>query len=244
MAVKLVAASQLSDDHGVKVIVYGRAGMGKTALCATAPSPLIISAESGLLSLRRQNLERMFGVNTPGISYEIPVIEINTVADLTEVEAWAKSSAEARQFSTLCLDSITEIGEKVLSNAKLQVKDPRQAYGELIEKAIMTIKAFRDLKGYNVYMSAKEERVKDEASGTTLAGPSMPGQKTGPAMPYLYDEVFNLNMGKDPQTQQNYRYLRTQPDFNYDAKDRSGALAEIERPHLGYVFAKIMGQTT
>jgi len=241
MAIKLVAASSLAAIHGVKCLVYGRAGLGKTSLTATAPAPVLISAESGLLSLAKENIERMYGVGTQGISYEIPVIEITTIQDLVEAEVWARTSPEAQQFQTICLDSLTEIGEKVLSNAKGQVKDPRQAYGELIEKMTSTVKAFRDLKGKHVYMSAKEERSKDEATGVTLAGPAMPGSKLGQQLPYLFDEVFHLGKAKDPASQQDYRYIRTQPDFNYDAKDRSGALAELETPHLGYIFSKIMG---
>lgn len=241
MAIKLVAASSLAAIHGVKCLVYGRAGFGKTSLTATAPAPVLISAESGLLSLAKENIERMYGVGTQGISYEIPVIEITTIQDLIEAEVWARTSPEAQQFQTICLDSLTEIAEKVLSNAKGQVKDPRQAYGELIEKMTSTVKAFRDLKGKHVYMSAKEERSKDEATGVTLAGPAMPGSKLGQQLPYLFDEVFHLGKAKDPASQQDYRYIRTQPDFNYDAKDRSGALAELETPHLGYIFSKIMG---
>ena len=37
-------------DTGVKMLVYGESGMGKTMLTATLPRPLLISAESGLLS--------------------------------------------------------------------------------------------------------------------------------------------------------------------------------------------------
>lgn len=240
MAVQLKSSAQLAAVHGVKCLVYGRAGLGKTMLTCTAPRPMLISAESGLLSLKPENIVRVFGANNQYISYDIPVWEINTIQDLIAAEVWARTSAEARNYDTICLDSITEIGEKVLSNAKSQVKDPRQAYGELIEKMTTTIKAFRELQGKHVYMSAKEERVKDESTGSTLAGPAMPGQKLGPQLPYLFDEVFNLNKGKDTQTQQEFRYLRTQPDFNYDAKDRSGALAVIEQPHLGYIFSKIM----
>jgi hypothetical protein len=221
--------------------VFARAGLGKTTLTATAPTPVLISAESGLLSLRRDNLERLFGVNTPGITYNIPVIQITTIQDLTEVEMWARQSHEAAQFQTICLDSLTEIGEQVLANAKMQVKDPRQAYGELIEKMNITVKAFRDLSGKHVYMSAKEERVKDEATGVALAGPSMPGTKLGPQLPYLFDEVFNLGTSQNPTTKEHYRFLRTRPDFNVDAKDRSGALDEVEYPHLGNIFNKIMG---
>ena len=36
---------------GVKVLVYGHAGAGKTSLIRTAPNPVILSAEAGLLSL-------------------------------------------------------------------------------------------------------------------------------------------------------------------------------------------------
>lgn len=244
MPIQLKAANQLAQMHGVKCLVYGRAGMGKTTLTATAPNPVLISAESGLLSLARANLERLFGVGTPGITYDIPVIEINSIQDLIEAEQWCRQSHEARQFQSVCLDSLTEIGEKVLSNAKMQVKDPRQAYGELLEKMTVTVKAYRDLQGKHVYMSAKEERYKDDASGVTLSGPAMPGSKLGPQLPYLFDEVFYIGTNKDPQSQTSYRFIRTRPDFNVDAKDRSGMLDEVEYPHLGYIFNKIMGITT
>lgn len=243
MAINLKPASELATQHGVKCLVYGRAGLGKTMLTATAPHPVLISAESGLLSLKKDNIQRVFGENIDGICYNIPVIEIRNITDLIEAEQWARTSQEADQFQTVCIDSLSEIGEVVLTNAKGQVKDPRQAYGELIEKMTMTIKAFRDLKGKHVYMSAKEERMKDESTGATLSIASMPGNRLGQQIPYLFDEVFHMGKAKDQSTQQHYRYLRTQPDYNFDAKDRSGALDELEHPSLGYIFNKIIGNT-
>lgn len=239
--IQLISSNQLAVQHGVKVLVYGRAGLGKTVLSATMPSPVLISAEAGMLSLRRDNLTRLFGADNPSIAYDMPVIQVSTIQDLMAAEQWARESAEAQQFQSVCIDSVTEIAEVVLSNAKAQTKDPRQAYGELIDKMTMTVKAFRDLQGKHVYMSAKEERSKDEATGITLAGPSMPGSKMGPAMPYLFDEVFHLGKGKDPATGDEFRYLRTQPDFTHDAKDRSGSLNELEYPHLGAIISKIQG---
>lgn len=225
MALQFSTTDQASAAAGVKVLVYGDAGMGKTTLCATAPSPIIISAESGLLSLRK---------------FRIPVIEIKTIDQLTEAYDWATRAAEARQFATVCIDSISEIGEVVLANAKRQVKDPRQAYGELIEKMTMTIRAFRDLPGKHVYMAAKMEPMKDELTGVVRYGPSMPGSKLGPQLPYYFDEVFRLGVNKSPQGE-TYRFLQTQPDLQYTAKDRSGSLAAIESPDLNHVFAKILG---
>lgn len=240
MAVQLMAANDLAANNGVKMVIYGRSGMGKTMLTATCPAPVLISAERGLLSLKRDNIERVWGVNTPGITYDIPVIEINNIDDLIAAEEWCRTNAQAQQFQTVVLDSITEIAEVVLANAKKQVKDPRQAYGELIEKMTHTIKSFRDLAGKHVLLLAKEERSKDEGTGLTLAGPSMPGAKMGPATPYLTDEVFQIAVGKNPDNS-TYRYLRTQPDFSADAKDRSGALSEIEFPHIGQLIGKILG---
>lgn len=227
--------------NGVKVMVYGGPGMGKTVLSATMPTPLIISNESGLLSLSRSNLERIYGVNAPGVTYDsIPVILINDIQSFDEAYRFCKDSAEARQFQSICLDSISEMAESVLNSLKRSVKDPRQAYGELIEKMETNVRKFRDLPGKNVYISAKEGYSRDEISGITRYGPSMPGAKLGPSLPFFFDEVFRLAVNRDSQGN-TYRYLSTQPDLQFEAKDRSGALAPIEYPHLGMVIQKILG---
>ena len=224
MALQFSTTDKEASDGGIKVLVYGESGAGKTVLCATAPAPIILSAESGLLSLKK---------------FKIPVIKITTLADMDEAYKWIVSGKQgAADFQTICLDSITEMGEVVLANALANVKDPRQAYGELIERITKRIKQFRDLAGKNVYMAAKMEKTKDELSGLTLFGPSMPGQKMGPAMPYLFDEVFALRILQTADKQK-YRALITQPDGQYVAKDRSSALSEIEPPNLTKIFEKI-----
>ena len=239
MALEFTTTSRAAHMNGVKCLIYGDSGMGKTALCATAPAPLIISAESGLLVLNKRNLEKLYGVANPSISYDIPVIQIRNVQDLTDAHAWLLSAAEAKQFQTICVDSISEIGEVVLNNAKRQVKDPRQAYGELIEKMESVIRAFRDTPDKNVYMSAKLEPMRDELTGVTRFGPSMPGAKLGQKLPYFFDEVFKLGVNKDQQGT-SFRFLQTSADLQNMAKDRSGALDMMEPPHLTHVFNKIL----
>jgi len=224
MAIKFTTTDAASVTHGVKVLIYSESGVGKTVLCSTAPRPLILSAEAGLLSLKK---------------FKIPVIEIKTVDDLTEAHKFVTGSAYAKDFDTICIDSISEIAEVVLANAKPQVKDPRQAYGEMIEKMAMVIRAFRDLVGKHVYMSAKLEPTKD-GDGIIKCGPSMPGNKLGPQLPYFFDEVFALRIGK-LQEGKLFRYLQTQPDLQYIAKERSGELAMMEPPDLTAVFRKIQG---
>lgn len=240
MALKFTTASQTTLSNGIKSMVYGGSGVGKTVLMATLPTPVLISAESGALSLRQANLERLFGVGNPLVCYNMPVIEVTTVDDVRDAYEWCSKSHEARQFQSVGMDSISEIAEVVLNNAKRQVKDPRQAYGELIEKMETTIRLFRDLPGKNVCISAKMEPVKDEMTGVVKYGPSMPGSKLAGKLPYFFDEVFRIGVNKTP-TGESYRFLQTQPDLQYEAKDRSGALAPVEYPHLGAVFSKILG---
>ena len=81
---KFTSTNKLAETRGVKALVYGKAGSGKTRLCATVPSPLILSCESGLLSLR---------------SHNIPVIEIDTEKDLLEAHEWITKSDKANTFS-------------------------------------------------------------------------------------------------------------------------------------------------
>lgn len=239
MSMEFTTANEASDVGGVKCLTYGGSGSGKTVLMATAPIPILISAESGLLSLRRKNLEKMFGVNTPGIEYDVKVIKVSNVTDLTEAHRWCTQHAWKAGFRTIGVDSISEIMEQVLANAKPQVKDPRQAYGILIEQGQDLVRKFRDLPGLNVVVSAKMEPNKDELTGITKYGPSVPGSKLGPSLPYFFDEVFRLGINKDKDGKP-YRFLQTEADIQYEAKDRSGMLAPIEYPHLGAVFSKVL----
>lgn len=211
--------------NGVKALVYGLPGVGKTRLCATAPNPIILSAEAGLLSLR---------------AFNIPYIQIVNIAQLNEAFQWASNAQEARQFLTICLDSISEIIEVLLEYEKTKTRDPRKAYGEIITQGLQIIRGFRDLPGRNVVLIAKQEWSKDESNGMMFNQPSFPGQKLGPAAPYYPDEIFQYCVFRNPQTNQRVEALRCWPDQNNIAKDRSGALSEWEKPHLGEIFAKIM----
>lgn len=215
---------QMAAMHGVKCLTYGLAGVGKTFLVSTAPAPLILSAESGLLTLK---------------DFQIPVWPISTLADLDNAYQWISRSAEARNFATICLDSLSEIAEKVLATELGKVKDPRQAYGELISKMRDYVIKFRDLSGFHVYMTAKEGWEKDEASGVLMRMPSAPGRKLGPMLPYFFDLVFHLDMGKTPEGV-SYRFLRTQPEFNIMAKSRGGKLESVEYPDLNAIFNKLL----
>ncbi len=224
MAINVKTTGSLS-ANGVKVLCYGAAGAGKTSLIKTLPNPIVLSAEGGLLSIQDADL---------------PYIEITDMATLQEAYKWLTESADAKGFQSVALDSISEIAEVVLNAEKKATKDPRQAYGAMQEQMADIIRAFRDIGGKNVYMSAKLEKTQDE-QGRILYGPSMPGNKTGQALPYFFDEVLALRVEKDAEGN-TQRALMCDSDGLWLAKDRSGKLAAWEAPDLGAIIAKIGGK--
>lgn len=219
MAIQL---KKTNDYHlnGVKILVYGAAGAGKTCLIPTLDNPLIISAEGGLLSINNTDLD---------------YIEIKTFDDLKEAYHYVLKC----EHKTIAIDSISEIAETVLNNEKQVNKDGRAAYGSMQDIMTSLIRSFRDIKGKNIYMSAKMEKSQNE-HGQMLYMPSMPGNKMSQSLPYFFDEVFALRAEKDPEGNI-VRILQTQPDGFYDAKDRSGKLDQWEQPNLLNIIKKIGG---
>ena len=223
MAINLKSTSNASSD-GVKIIVYGMAGAGKTSLIPTLPNPIIISAESGLLSIQGSN---------------IPYIDIDSYESLMEAYKFITTSEEAKGFDSIAIDSISEIGEVVLAHEKRVNKDGRAAYGEMAVQVMEIMRAFRDIKGKHIYFSAKCEKSQDE-TGRMLYAPSMPGSKLAQQIPYLVDEVFALRVEKDSEGNAQ-RALMCASDGLWQAKDRSGKLDAWEAPDLGAIIKKIGG---
>ena len=219
---RFVAPSKLVELQGVCLLVYGSAGSGKTVLCTTAPSPiLIISAEGGLLSIRNADVQ---------------AIEVKSVADINEIYDYLYNNP--KEFKTVCLDSISEVSEVVLANEKEKTKDPRQAYGTVIDEMMRLLRQFRDLP-MDVVMTAKQDRLRDEGQGNNvLYMPSMVGAKLPQAIPYLFDEVFALRVDKNDEGETT-RWLQTEKDWQYEAKDRSGVLDQFEVSDLTHIFLKV-----
>ena len=221
MAINLKSTKGLH-TNGVKLLVYGNAGAGKTSLIPTLPNPVVLSAEGGLLSIA---------------DADVPFVEVSSYDTLMEAYAWLTQSAEAKGFDSVALDSISEIAEVVLNHEKKIAKDPRAAYGNMQEQMSDLIRAFRDLPEKHVYFTAKCEKATDE-TGRLLFAPSMPGNKTGQQLPYFFDEVLALRVEKDAEGK-SQRALMCDSDGIWLAKDRSGKLDTWESPDLGALIAKI-----
>lgn len=227
MAVQYMNSDTASVDQGVKVLVYGESGNGKTFLARSLPkdSTLVVSVESGVLSLQGAGMH---------------VLRCETFEDVVSVlnEMDTKYAFAKNVF----IDSGSEIAEKVLAYHKPKTKEPRQAYNAMAEHTIMLVKMFRDLPRRNVFVTAKAETDKDGVSGLMVTTPSMPGRVLTKELPYLFDEVFYLGVAEmDDGTGKKVRqrYLQTDRDLNKTAKDRSGKLDFYEPADLSHILNKI-----
>lgn len=224
MPIQFHTTGSLAETRGIKVVVYGPAGRGKTSLLGTAPSPMIIDAEAGLMPLRKMN---------------IPVATVKSLADVEGVLTWLKANdRHAQQILTVGVDSISEIAEFVLREELKKGGDGRQIYGRVADKTLQLLRDFRDLPGKNIVLVAKEKAEKSEVTGVTKYVPSAPGNTIGPAIPYLTDIVLHAEVEELPNGQRNF-WLRAWPDAMCDAKDRSGKLDRFEVPNLAQMFQKI-----
>jgi phage nucleotide-binding protein len=224
MAINLKSTKGLH-ANGVKALIYGHAGAGKTSLIPTLPAPIVLSAEGGLLSIA---------------DADVPYIEVSNMADLVEAYEWLLNSTEASQYASVALDSISEIAEVVLAEELKRNKDGRAAYGELNTKMSALIRDFRDLPAKHVYFTAKCEKAQDE-QGRMLYSPSMPGKSMTMQLPYYFDLVMALRAEKDAEGN-TQRMLMTDTDGLWTAKNRAaGKLDMWEAPDLGAIIEKIGG---
>ena len=223
MSINLKNTSNLSSTN-INMLIYGQAGAGKTSLIPSLPAPLILSAEGGLLSIVRKDIE---------------YIEIDSVSQVREVLDWINKSEEARHFESIAIDSITEIAHLCLSNQKEICSDPRQAYGELQEIIGALIRDFRDLDKH-VVMICNLDKTTDEM-GRVLYGPAMPGQKLAQSIPYLFDLILAMRVEKDAEGEPQ-RALMSASDGLWQAKDRSGRLDAWMAPDLTAIFNTVLGE--
>lgn len=230
MAVEFTSTDEPLTDYGVKMAVYSPAGAGKTMLIATMPGDiLMLGVERGHLSLSRANQLRVFGTYK-----KVDIMQIQSAGDL----AVAYGLAVKSPHRSIALDSSSEIAERILTEQMFLNKDPRKAYGEMQQIMSKYLRLFRDIPGKHVLFTSQMEKVQD-ANGLIQYGPSMPGKTLTQDFPYYFDEVFSLFISPKDKDGKDWRVIRTRPDNQFSAKDRSGALAELEPPNLTDIINKI-----
>jgi hypothetical protein len=227
MKMEIQTIDQALQYSGIKICVYSVAGGGKTVLSCTCGAPtIVISNEAGLLSLRNLPEE---------VKRNVGVIVVHSSTDVGH----AYNMLAARRIADwIVIDSASEVCETLLADKKKGAADPRKAYGEMADEFLEMIRMFRDLPGYNVLMTFKQGRVKDDITGVTTYGPLLPGKQADVQVPYLFDEVFALRVENDGAGNM-VRILQTGRDISYEGKDRSGSLEMFEIANIAHIAQKI-----
>lgn len=219
----LRTASQIANQYGVKSVIFGQPGTGKTPLIQTAPRPVLCAIEPGLLSMRGSN---------------VPVWEAKTTEKINEFFTWVFQSNEAKKFDTIGIDSISQLSELILTEELKRNKDGRKAYGELSRRVMDLVDALYLLPQKNIYIIAKEAY--REVSGTNTKVPYFPGQDLNIKIPHLFDEILHIGQYDIPNVTGPQLAIRTKATYGVLARDRSGKLAELEPPNIGELFKKCM----
>lgn len=219
MALKIQSTRDTAASQYINAIIYGQAGIGKTVLCGTAPNPIILSAEDGLLSLAGKDID---------------FAKITCFQDL--IEAYNELKKGEHDYQTVCIDSLSEVAETILAERKKNERDPRRAYGDMAEEIIAAVRKFKRLP-MHVFFIAKQGRIEDAFTGKQSYGPAFPGQVLQSNLPYQVDLLFPMRLGKHEGKE--FRYIQTAPDVQYEAKDRSGIFDAKEKPDLGVMIEKL-----
>lgn len=219
----------------IRMAIFGLSGAGKTMLSASAPAPIVVNAEKGLMSLSPANIAAVYGEGQDWVTYNVPYVDAQSLDGLKAVYAWLQTDA-AKVYQTVIIDSASDIAEEVLATALAnpELKDPRQAYGILGNDVTNIIRKFRDLPTHHhIVFLCKAEKYTDDVTGATSIGMKFPGKMLQSAVPYLLDEVLYLEV--TPQGRQ----IRAKANWQAACKDRSGKLDELEYPSLTHIFAKM-----
>lgn len=239
---------------GLKFLIYGRAGSGKTRSVLTCPEPLLLSTEpNGLLSIKDSNVP-VYDINNIGGKDDITILKNKIEA----IEDFVKkiSNPEFAKFQTVFVDSLSEINSLILRYYMKTEKNGQRAYGLAADRTLEIIRGFYCLRKHVVMVCKLNHIVVDEVeieigksnklkydNGITQFQPSFEGKKVGYETEHLFDEILFFNRKKLRNINgqfEEYDVCTTKGTMRYVARDRSGKLAEDEPQDFNYIINKIL----
>lgn len=204
----------------LKAIIYGMPGVGKTTLCASAPSPIIIDVEKGTKSL-------LLDAHFQGVR----ILEPKEFKDVDSL-FWAIRNGKI-ECESIILDSISEfqrlhldeilIAENKKSSARNPYLAQQQDYRLSTEMMRRHVLALRELP-LHFLMTAHAVETPDDVTGVPSIRPSVTPKLAG-TLVGMMDLIGYYEIG-DKQT----RKLLCQPQRRIQAKNRIGLPAEIINP--------------
>lgn len=210
------------ENHHIFALIVGASGVGKTSLAKTLPhnETLIISAESGLLSIQDASID---------------VVEINSLSELKNVFTFL--STNENKYKNIFIDSLTEMGEMIFHALKPEYEKSQTfgLYNDYTDKIIATLKYLRGLVKYNIWITCLDKMTAKDF--TEVISLDLVQKSLAKKIPALFDEVFHMQaVEHDGELK---RVLVTDNSIVDFCKDRSGKLNKYELPDLGMINNKI-----
>ena len=254
------ADQRLAEKRGIKGVIFGASGIGKTSLLWTLQpeSTLFFDLEAGDLaiegwsgdSIRPKTWQecRDFAVFIGGPNPALRDDQPYSQAHFDAVCERFGDPAVLAKYETVFIDSITVAGRLCFQWCKGQPQafsersgkpDMRGAYGLHGQEMIAWLTHLQHTRNKNIwFVGILDERIDDFNRKVFTA--QIEGSKTGLELPGIVDQVIVMAELADGEGNGYRAFINhTLNPWGYPAKDRSGRLELIEEPHLGRLMAKI-----
>lgn len=260
---KIISADErMAQDKGVKALIVGPAGVGKTTLLRTLDpaSTLFIDLEAGDLAVQDVRVDafrprtweecRDLACYLGGPNPALPATSCYSQEHFNAVAESMGGAGALAKYETYFVDSITVAGRLCFKWCEQQPesfnergkKDVRGTYGLMGREMIGWLTHLQHTRGKNVIFVGILEKIVDEFNATHWEL-QIEGSKTGKELPGIVDEIATMNFIDFGDGNPVRALICTQPNqWSYPAKDRAGRLEQIEEPHLGKWLAKLTGK--
>lgn len=214
----LKPASQFAQLYGCKAIVYGAPGSAKTPLINTAPRPVLLACEPGMLSMRGSN---------------VPTCQAFTPNAIDDFFKWFFNSAETKNFDTLAIDSVSQMADIYLQQALKTNKHGLKAYGDMANAVMDHLRPLFFTQQKHTYLICKQ------SIENNVSRPWFPGQQLNIEVPHMYDFILHLGIKNVPGVGQ-VKSFQCNESFDFLARNRTGNLNDFEQPDFGALVRKAM----
>lgn len=251
------ADARLKEHTGVKMVIFGQYGVGKTSLLKTiSEDTLCLDFEAGMLAVRDWQGDSI-SVRTWEEARDIacligganPALKSDSVYSLKHFNYITdKYKLDLSKYKCIFIDSISIASKLCLTWCKSQPEcvsektgkhDLRAAYGLLAHEMNAWLNQFQHIPNKDVILVGLLETKIDDFNRTTYV-PQVEGSKIANELPGILDEVLTLAAIKDANGVLSRKFIcKTLNPYGYPAKDRSGKLEMLEEANLDDILNKI-----